>query len=576
MYAGSCPDDYTLVTASVDSTSAWYSLPSVDSAIPYRKSQPFCIKGNSFVAYYHGAQSVPLMFSKEESLFDEFIPTNPSQYCYPLTVQWEKSVAFSSKLSYFVGEPKKRWSEVDFNEKDWKSAVEGTWGSYGSSSIAAFRAGFKISNDQGYSYAILLLRGEGTASVFVNGASFGKATLKPAASRVIVPFSFLTSGDNVIAVSLAKGASSTISFALSVELSTASHLRLTEGVASAIQTDPDPEHPAGDAFLDDDVYTHYWLTKTFPSELVFTFNMPQVVNRVRVIGSDTRKPFSIQVVGVNGDERVLLASFNRDSIAQSTAASNRMLSFNNLRAFSSIHLVFDSTAEECTVQMTGIRFYGRSLYTCPKKWSYSGVYEDQTIYKRCPLGYTGRRARSCVGEGSSVHWEESREQCFTTNPSKVAAFVDWSFTIKGIAEAAWEKKKAALVTLLTENTYLRTGDIAFLYVDFVVEGENTVLKGFSRCTIRKLMGEVIRMDLEEIAPRFSELVTKNMGAEYSGSIDEVTLHEYVNWFLVILFSVIAVILIALLAVYFASRAKKGDLKRLAKRTGDIQEQSLLV
>ena len=37
-------------------------------------------------------------------------------------------------------------------------------------------------------------------------------------------------------------------------------------------------------------------------------------------------------------------------------------------------------------------------------------------------------------------------------------------------------QKAALVTLLTENTYLRTGDIAFLYVDFVVEGENTVLK----------------------------------------------------------------------------------------------------
>lgn len=103
-----------------------------------------------------------------------------------------------------------------------------------------------------------------------------------------------------------------------------------------------------------------------------------------------------------------------------------------------------------------------------------------------------------------------------------------------------------------------------------------MLKGLSRCTIRKLMGKVIRMDLEEIAPSFSELVTKNMGAEYSGSIDEVTLREYVNWFLVILLSVIAVIFIVLLAVYFASRTKKGDLKRLAKRAGDIQQQSLLV
>lgn len=103
-----------------------------------------------------------------------------------------------------------------------------------------------------------------------------------------------------------------------------------------------------------------------------------------------------------------------------------------------------------------------------------------------------------------------------------------------------------------------------------------MLKGLSRCTIRKLMGKVIRMDLEEIAPSFSELVTKNMGAGLSGSIDEVTLREYVNWFLVILLSVIAVILIVLLAAYFATRTKKGDLKRLSKRAGDIQQQSLLV
>ena len=498
---------------------------------------------------------------------------------YPLTVQWEKPVVFSSKLSYFVGQPKKRWSDVDFNEKDWKTASEGTWGSYDSSSTAAFRAGFKVSNDQGYTYALLLLRGEGTASIFVNGASFGKATLEPAACRVVIPFSFLTSGDNVIAVSLAKGASSTISFALSVELNTTPQLRLTEGVASAIQAKPSPSHPAGDAFLDDDVFSHYWLATTFPSELVFTFNnTQQVVNRVHMMNSVTRQPFSMQVVGVNGDERVLLASFNRDSIAQGASGTEAVfLTFNNLRAFSSIHLVFDSTAEDCAVQMTGIRFYGRSLYTCPKKWGYSGVYADQTMYTRCPLGYTGRRGRSCVGEGGSVHWEESREQCYAANPNKEAAFVDWSFTIKGMTKAMWEKNmKTALVTLLTENTYLRTGDIAFLYVDFVVEGENTVLKGLSRCTIRKLMGKVIRMDLEEIAPSFSELVTKNMGAGLSGSIDEVTLREYVNWFLVILLSVIAVILIVLLAAYFATRTKKGDLKRLSKRAGDIQQQSLLV
>ena len=299
---------------------------------------------------------------------------------YPLTVQWEKPVVFSSKLSYFVGQPKKRWSDVDFNE-DWKTASEGTWGSYDSSSTAAFRAGFKVSNDQGYTYALLLLRGEGTASIFVNGASFGKATLEPAACRVVIPFSFLTSGDNVIAVSLAKGASSTISFALSVELNTTPQLRLTEGVASAIQAKPSPSHPAGDAFLDDDVFSHYWLATTFPSELVFTFNnTQQVVNRVHMMNSVTRQPFSMQVVGVNGDERVLLASFNRDSIAQGASGTEAVfLTFNNLRAFSSIHLVFDSTAEDCAVQMTAFASTDARCTRVPR----SGAILACTRTRRC-------------------------------------------------------------------------------------------------------------------------------------------------------------------------------------------------
>lgn len=87
VYAGSCPDGYTLVTASVDSKLAWYTLPFVDSALAYKTEQSFCIEGSSFVAHYHGAKDIALMFSKEGSLFYEFVPTNATQHFYPLSVR---------------------------------------------------------------------------------------------------------------------------------------------------------------------------------------------------------------------------------------------------------------------------------------------------------------------------------------------------------------------------------------------------------------------------------------------------------------------------------------------------------
>ena len=152
--------------------------------------------------------------------------------------------------------------------------------------------------------------------------------------------------------------------------------------------------------------------------------------------------------------------------------------------------------------------------------------------------------------------------------------MDWSFTVRGMTEEAWEEKKELMTALLTEDTYLRASDLSYLYVDFTVEGEDTVMRCFSRCTVQKGMGPVIESGFEKMESQFSELVANKLGKEYTASIDSIKLRNYVNWVLVISLSCTAVVVIVALAVYLSTRAKKGGLKKLEKK--GIEQQALLV
>ena len=87
---------------------------------------------------------------------------------------------------------------------------------------------------------------------------------------------------------------------------------------------------------------------------------------------------------------------------------------------------------------------------------------------------------------------------------------------------------------------------------------------FSRCDVDKAFGEVILRNFEKLKPRFNELVGKKMGDGFVANIESVVLRRYVNWAVVITVSIVSVIAVALLAVYFATRLKKGGLKVLSK------------
>ena len=80
----------------------------------------------------------------------------------------------------------------------------------------------------------------------------------------------------------------------------------------------------------------------------------------------------------------------------------------------------------------------------------------------------------------------------------------------------------------------------------------------------KAFGKVILRNSQKLTPRFNALVGKKMGDGFVASIESVVLRKDANWVMVIPISILSVIAIALLAVYFATRFKKDSLKMVSK------------
>ena len=118
-------------------------------------------------------------------------------------------------------------------------------------------------------------------------------------------------------------------------------------------------------------------------------------------------------------------------------------------------------------------------------------------------------------------------------------------------------------------------DISYLYEDYAVDGEATVLTVHSRCLLVRGLSAVVKRELKKLEPRFSELVSKWMGVECTASIDSVKVRHHVNWAVVIS---VSVVVLDVIAVYLSFRNKKGDVKRLQKgiNASTADNASLLV
>ena len=270
------------------------------------------------------------------------------------------------------------------------------------------------------------------------------------------------------------------------------------------------------------------------------------------------------MVGVTGNERVTLLFVN-GTLRKKLAGG---ITFSNTRAFHSIHLIFRS-AETGPVKVRCVLLTSVPKFTCAKKYGISNAVEGSSFYRRCPLFSTGRKVVTCSRDEYEPYWKETN-QCYTKNPEKGYEFVDWTFTIRGIELSDWYRKMGAMTQVLVDNTYLRAGDVRYLFADFKVDNGVSVMTAFSRCEVDTAFGEVIQRNFKKLTPRFNELVKSKLGGSIqSAAIDKVVLRHYVNWVLVITVSVVVLIVVLLLSVYLVSRMKKGQMKSLRrKRSGE--------
>ena len=415
-----------------------------------------------------------------------------------------------------------------------------------------------------FNYVLMNVRGEGTADILVNGAQVGTGV--PGAgmpAQIIALSSTLVKGNNVVAVSLSKGGSQVILFALEVVLTNTPDIQLTEGEASAVQQDPKTQFPPSAAFDNNEISC--WKTEYLPARLTFTFDAPQVVNYLVMKPLQAHYRYLMQVYGENKEGRTLLGTFNYDLLSSSNGFAMLELHMDHTQPFQTYHFAFNSTNPKADMAVCDLRMFGSSIFTCPKKHGYKDIHQGTTLYRGCPLFRTGRESFTCVRDGASMQWVENRTQCYTTMPSKNLEFVDWTFTIKGMSREAWKTKQQDIVNVLIETTYLHVSEIEFLYEDFSFDEEKTVMKGFARCTIDTLLGELIKRSFERLRPVFGEKVAAKIGTLYEASIDSVELHHYVNWALVISLSVVGVIVAVALLAYVTLRLKKrGGMKKLKK------------
>ncbi|KAK8832493.1 hypothetical protein WA577_002966 [Blastocystis sp. JDR] len=562
VYSDSCPEGYSLIDVTMKGSCREnsFTLPDLEPDTYSSEDMSFCIQEKSFNAALFTSDSCALQFLKDGFVFFQHAPTHSS---ITVTVSRHEPVTFASQLAFSTDAPKGKWATVKFDDSAWKKGTEGSWGAFTSSS-AWFRAPFTM--EKGLSSCRLFLSGEGSARIFVNGNAFSRTTLTETGVAIVIPPAYLAE-QNVIAMEVTKGTSSTIRFGLSVMLTNTPLMPTMDGEASAIQPHPDPSHPAQEAIFSRSNYGHYWVTDAVPAELIITFHndTQHVVNMIQ-IACKTAASFAFDVVGVNGEERVTLASFNRDS-AQGPDPSDytyySLLTFPNLRAFASYHFVFTAANLTQPIKIFNVFLYTRPLFVCPKKYGFKGVVDGTTLYKRCPLGYTGRKQLSCVHENDETFWSESREQCYPTNPAKDYEFMDWTFTIRGITRGAW-KEGRPMTEMLAEETPMAGRDISYLYEDYEVNGEATVLTVHSRCLLVRGLSAVVKRELKKLEPRFNELVSKWMGVECTASIGKVVIRHHVNWALVITVSVVSVVVITLITVYLSFRHKKGAVKNLQK------------
>lgn len=129
VYAGSCPQDKTLLRLGNSQTGS-FSLDDGVHLNPNQGIQPYCVDGEAVaVNAYLQTSTVLYAFYGDHLFFQQKL--NASAAVQTLPVQFPRLLTYSSQLAVTTDTPSRKWATLKYNDRSWRRASEGGWGSFG-------------------------------------------------------------------------------------------------------------------------------------------------------------------------------------------------------------------------------------------------------------------------------------------------------------------------------------------------------------------------------------------------------------------------------------------------------------
>ena len=613
IYMDACPDQLVLLQFSRDiggsdgyriTTLGGEQLANVSNLFHYHKKN-FCFPSGEYYLYMRSEEGTTtwqdsLNLQDEKGLLLESFQKTSSEFeqqerfvvgdIVPMGSTFRYSLTFSDK-----------WTQKNFNGKNWKEGSSGTWGQYEEGATVYFRHQFSISNPAKYSLINLEMVLQDEAIVYLNGKEVNRVSPSLQTSTVfaLFPASYLVKKVNQLAISLHRSTSHSIftptdiSFDIRLHLSTSQCLIPSiEGHAYDDEPNPDPDHPADQAFTESYVW---WQSTTLPVNLYYNlYNDTFITPSLFRIGSPSTldgRPRAFRVFGRivdSGNNNTVLVEDEIASIDSPTffvQTDVEMVQLTSKRPYNSFRILFTDTANHTLLRTGYMQFTMCQEAYCKKKIGWPSALVGNTVTGRCPFGYYGQNHRICGRQDVEPVWIDDSSMCLANYASKGYAFIDTGIRIDGIRDTAMKKFETAAVSVVCSNLTVWKDQISFPIVIMNTD-DSLSLDIVMRFTVEQEIGDYVLKKMKHFQNSLVEEMKEGMQG-VSGFIDltitsKPTLRLPFPWSTLVIVAVciLAVLLsfvFGLFCMYMHSRSgKEGGPKQLKKKKNMKQEQTSLL
>ena len=416
------------------------------------------------------------------------------------------------------------WTHLEFDDKLWKLAKEGEWGSFSKQIDTIFiRKQLEIQQNMirnTYSHIQIQIHHSNDVEItlylnkipiinHLGQIHMSTTSTTPISSTSTFPISILTQNTNILAAKVKRTSTAPITALIDFDIqlvttSSMPFLQSVDGTASEIQEHSDPDYPPMSAFSNG--WSRGWKVVSFPAILRYTFaeNTPSVVNRITIENVNGNRPTNLRIEGVNNDNTTEVLHVMKSN--NFLFNGEETIHLENMKAFPSYQIVFLDSANHTMISVGGVRFYTGLSGQCEKRKGYPKTFPGITRYGNCPLNKVGIRQMHCVEKEFGMEWEDDHSTCLQKTPAINTTFVDWVFEITNFTQKAWNEKQISMMKLLTEHLDVKSDEIDFVFSLDTSTEERKSLHIYVRFTLEADIGDHVARHLELAKPHFNIMV----------------------------------------------------------------------